>query len=127
MAERRFDAAVTVTDIDTLKALGDSSSPLRVDGGLYFVTNTGQGFPRWAQYLADADSPEIVGRIIEPDDGVGRFILTEIGSGSGGLAIISESEPIGELGGLWFNPASKVLRIYDGLVWESLTVDDGQY
>jgi hypothetical protein len=125
----RFDRAVNVLDIDSLRALTAFGSPNRVDGGLYYVTDTGNGFGRWAQYLESADSAEIPGRIIEPNDGIGRFILSETSDSTGsGLAIISESQPFTtESGSLWFNPVSKVLRIYANNIWESLTVDDGQY
>ncbi len=47
------------------------------------------------------------------------------GSGSGGGAIIQDSQPLtGTEGQLWFNDSTDILKVYANGVWQTQTMDD---
>lgn len=81
----RLDVAVGIPDLTALVALTGASTPPRVDGGIYYVSNAGglaQG--RWAQYLAASAATVTDGEILMPADSVGRWHLALAASGGGG-------------------------------------------
>jgi hypothetical protein len=80
-----FALAVGVADLAALAALNSSSSPPRVDGGIYWVSDAGGlGQGRWAQYIASSSASVTSNQILMPADEVGRWHLALVGGGGGG-------------------------------------------
>lgn len=99
----RIDQAVTVATLDALAALTAASTPPRVNGGIYWVSNAGgQTQGRWAQYLSASTATPTAGAILMPGDSVGRWHLGldeagEGGEGGGtaGTILASDTAPTG--------------------------------
>lgn len=65
--------SLKVGSITTLKTLTSSSSPKRVDGGIYAVDSNGS-VPAWYLYSASSTATESLPSIVSPNDTTGRFI-----------------------------------------------------
>jgi hypothetical protein len=85
--------ALGVADLDTLLKLRPDSEIPRVNRGIYFCDNAGNGQPRWAQYIASSGQTVDNENIYWPRDSngsnitnEGKWILFEAGSSGGGGA-----------------------------------------
>jgi hypothetical protein len=83
--------ALGVADLDTLLKLRPDSEIPRVNRGIYFCDDAGNGQPRWAQYLDSSGQTVDDENIYWPRDSggsnitdEGKWILFEAGSSGGG-------------------------------------------
>lgn len=81
--------ALSVDDINALKALNGTSDPKRVDKMFLVVGDDGTGFPGWYRYRQSATNAESLPRIVASADNVGRWFQFNGGSNSGGGSTIT--------------------------------------
>lgn len=78
--------ALVVANIAALKALTNSTEPKRVDGVFLVVEDNGEGDRAWYQYSASSTTAENLPKIVNPNDGVGRWLQFAGGGDGGGTA-----------------------------------------
>jgi hypothetical protein len=104
-----FHEAIGVANIAALVALTPTSTPRRIDRGLYYVfeVETSPVLGRWAQYFADSDAAPGE-NVLMPADEVGRWHL------SGGGGALDQEQALNLLSSLVTNEYGGFLRDENG-------------
>lgn len=79
-----------VQDIASLRLLDSTSTPARVNEGLYPVLDSGEGVPSWYLYKSSETDAEDLPAVVAPSDDVGRYLQFNSGGNGGGSGFLKK-------------------------------------